>query len=48
MITLLTAADAPNEIVVQAAQHLRGAERDGTYAELLAPRSQALSLLPER
>jgi short-subunit dehydrogenase involved in D-alanine esterification of teichoic acids len=47
-LVLLTAEPTPNEIVVTAAQRLRWAERDGTYAELLAARSQALSMLPGR
>ncbi|MDO9398885.1 MAG: SDR family NAD(P)-dependent oxidoreductase [Herbiconiux sp.] len=45
---LLTLTPTPNEIVVQAAQRLRWAERDGTYAELLAARSRALDDLPGR
>lgn len=48
VIALLTAADAPDEIVVEAARRLRWAERDGTYVDLLAQRSQALSMLPGR
>jgi short-subunit dehydrogenase involved in D-alanine esterification of teichoic acids len=48
VVGLLTAADAPGEIVVRAAERLRWAERDGTYAELLAQRSNALSMLPNR
>ena len=44
-VALLTAPDALDEIVVQAAQRLRWAERDGTYADLLAQRSQAASTL---
>jgi uncharacterized oxidoreductase len=48
VVALLTAPDAPNEIIVQAAQRLRWAERDGTYADLLAQRSQALRLLDNR
>lgn len=47
-LALLAAPDAPAEIVVEAAQRLRWAERDGTYADLLAQRSQALSTLPAR
>jgi uncharacterized oxidoreductase len=46
VIGLITAPDAPDEIVVEAAQRLRWAERDGTYDELLAQRSQALAMLP--
>jgi short-subunit dehydrogenase involved in D-alanine esterification of teichoic acids len=48
VLALLTAPDAPNEIIVQAAERLRWAERDGTYDDLLAQRSQALSMLPNR
>jgi short-subunit dehydrogenase involved in D-alanine esterification of teichoic acids len=47
-LELLTAPDAPTEIVVQAARRLRWAERDGTYDGLLAQRAQALSMLPHR
>jgi len=47
-MALLTGEPAPQEIVVDAAQRLRWAERDGTYAGLLAQRSQALSSLPGR
>ncbi len=43
----LLSTDA-NEIVVERAQPLRWAERDGTYAELLERRSQALNTLPGR
>jgi short-subunit dehydrogenase involved in D-alanine esterification of teichoic acids len=46
VIQLIAAPDAPDEIVVEAAQRLRWAERDGTYDELLAQRSQALAMLP--
>jgi uncharacterized oxidoreductase len=45
---LLSQHPTPNEIVVQAAQRLRWAERDGTYAELLEARSQSLNTLPGR
>lgn len=38
----------PHEVVVNAAERLRWAERDGTYAELLAQRSRALDTLPGR
>lgn len=48
VVDLLTQTPTPNEIVVQAAQRLRWAERDGTYAELLAARSQSLAALPGR
>jgi short-subunit dehydrogenase involved in D-alanine esterification of teichoic acids len=45
-LALLGGDPTPNEVVVTAAQRLRWAERDGTYADLLAARSQALSMLP--
>lgn len=45
---LITQTPTPNEIIVQAAQRLRWAERDGTYAELLEVRSQSLNTLPGR
>lgn len=45
-LAILGAPDGPDEVVVQAAQRLRWSERDGTYAELLAQRSAALSMLP--
>ncbi|RWR16201.1 SDR family NAD(P)-dependent oxidoreductase [Microbacterium enclense] len=48
VIDLLTAEPTTYEIVVERAQPLRWAERDGTYAELLEARSQALSTLPGR
>jgi short-subunit dehydrogenase involved in D-alanine esterification of teichoic acids len=48
LTALLTARPTPNEIVVKAAQTLRWAERDGTYAELLERRSQSLASLPGR
>ena len=48
VIDLMTQTPTPNEIVVQAAQRLRWAERDGTYGELLAARSQSLAALPGR
>lgn len=44
----LAAEPTPHEVVVTAAERLRWAERDGTYAELLAQRSRALSMLPGR
>nr|WP_296766891.1 SDR family NAD(P)-dependent oxidoreductase [Rhodococcus sp. (in: high G+C Gram-positive bacteria)] len=37
-----------NEVVVQAAERLRWAERDGTYPELLQQRSRSLETLPGR
>lgn len=48
VIALVTQTPTPNEIVVKAAERLRWAERDGTYAELLQQRSQSLSTLPGR
>ncbi|MCS5713794.1 SDR family NAD(P)-dependent oxidoreductase [Herbiconiux sp. CPCC 205716] len=45
---LLGETPTPAEIVVAAARRLRWAERDGSYAELLAQRSRALTLLPGR
>jgi uncharacterized oxidoreductase len=48
VVSLLTTEPAPREIVVEAARHLRHAERDGTYAELLQRRTAALSMLPGR
>jgi len=48
VVDLLSQDPTPNEIVVQAARRLRWAERDGTYAELLEARSQALNTLPGR
>ena len=48
VVGLLTQEPQPEEIVVEKAQYLRWAERDGTYAELLERRSQALDTLPGR
>jgi uncharacterized oxidoreductase len=48
VIALITKNPTPNEIVVKAAQRLRWAERDGTYAELLQQRSLSLNTLPGR
>lgn len=45
---LITQAPTPNQVIVQAAQRLRRAERDGTYAELLEARSPSLNALPGR
>ena len=45
---LISQSPTPNEIVVQAAQRLRWAERDGTYAELLKARSHPLNSLAGR
>lgn len=48
VVDLLTRDPTPDEIVVRAAQRLRRAERDGTYADLLAARARALDTLPGR
>ncbi|ROS29968.1 short-subunit dehydrogenase involved in D-alanine esterification of teichoic acids [Rathayibacter sp. PhB127] len=48
VLELLKQEPTPDEIVVRAAQRLRWAERDGTYAELLAARSRSLDTLPGR
>lgn len=48
VVGLLTQTPTPDEIVVERAQALRWAERDGTYADLLAQRSQVLASLPGR
>jgi uncharacterized oxidoreductase len=48
VITLVTETPTPNEIIVTAAERLRWAERNGTYAELLEQRSQSLNTLPSR
>lgn len=48
VIDLLAQEPTPDEVVVQAAQRLRWAERDGTYADLLTARSRALDTLPGR
>ncbi|MFI1995634.1 SDR family oxidoreductase [Actinoplanes sp. NPDC020271] len=45
---LLAQDPTPDEILVQAVLQHRWAERDGTYAELVAARSQALKTLPGR
>lgn len=45
VIALITQEPTPNEIVVEAARHLRWAERDGSYAEQLERRSAALATL---
>jgi len=48
VIERMTPTPTPNEIVVTAAERLRWAERNGTYAELLEARSQSLASLPGR
>ena len=45
---LLAAEPTPDEVLVEAVRVHRWAERDGTYAELVARRSQALAVLPGR
>lgn len=45
---LLAANPTPNEILVEGVRMHRFAERDGTYAELVERRSQALASLPGR
>ncbi|WP_029150493.1 SDR family NAD(P)-dependent oxidoreductase [Microbacterium indicum] len=48
VIGLIVREPTPNEVVVEAAQHLRWAERDGSYAEQLERRSAALATLLAR
>lgn len=48
VMELLAAEPTAREIIVKGALSLRWAERDGTYAELLERRSQALANLPGR
>lgn len=48
VMDLLKEQPTPREIVVKAAQSLRWAERDGTYAGLLERRSAPLKNLPGR
>lgn len=48
MLNLLTQEPTPNEVLVQGVQMHRWAERDGTYADLVAQCSQALQQLPGR
>lgn len=48
VIGLLSQTPTPREILVQGVQMHRWAERDGTYDELVARRSQALRNLPGR
>lgn len=42
---LLTQTPTPNQIIVEQAQALRWAERDGKYAEMLEQRSQPSNTL---
>jgi uncharacterized oxidoreductase len=48
VMNLMTANPTPHEILVKGVLMHRWAERDGTYADLVAQRSQALSMLPGR
>ena len=48
VMELLAVEPTPREIIAEAAQPLRWAERDGTYAELLERRSAPLNNLPGR
>ena len=48
VMDLLQADPTPHEILVKGVQMHRWAERDGTYDELVAQRSQALAMLPGR
>jgi short-subunit dehydrogenase involved in D-alanine esterification of teichoic acids len=48
VMDLLAAEPTPREILVKGVRMHRWAERDGTYDELVAQRSKALSLLPGR
>lgn len=48
VMELLAADPTPDEILVDAVRMHRWAERDGTYADLVARRSQSLSSLPGR
>jgi short-subunit dehydrogenase involved in D-alanine esterification of teichoic acids len=48
VMDLLQANPTPDEILVQGVMMHRWAERDGTYADLVAQRSQALATLPGR
>ena len=45
---LLAQEPTPHEVLVEAVRMHRWAEREGTYAELVARRSQSLSTLPGR
>ncbi|MGQ4513589.1 SDR family NAD(P)-dependent oxidoreductase [Streptomyces sp. DW26H14] len=48
VMRLLAQNPTPDEILVERVLQHRWAERDGTYADLVARRSQALSMLPGR
>jgi hypothetical protein len=48
VMDLLSERPTPHEILVKGVLMHRWAERDGTYAELVAQRSTALAALPGR
>ena len=48
VMQLLSANPTPKEILVKGVHMHRWAERDGTYDDLVAQRSQALAMLPSR
>ena len=48
VMDLLQSDPTPHEILVKGVLMHRWAERDGTYDELVAQRSQALAMLPSR
>ena len=48
VMDLLQADPTPHEILVKGVLMHRWAERDGSYDELVAQRSQALAMLPSR
>ena len=48
VMDLLQINPTPHEILVKGVLMHRWAERDGTYDELVAQRSQALAMLPGR
>lgn len=48
VMDLLAAEPTPHEVLVKGVLQHRWAERDGTYADLVARRSQSLSTLPNR
>jgi uncharacterized oxidoreductase len=48
VMALLAQEPTPHEVLVEGVRMHRFAERDGTYAELVARRSQSLSTLPGR
>lgn len=48
VMQLLSQEPTPDEILVNGVLTHRWAEREGTYADLVARRSQALAMLPGR